>query len=449
MREKLLLLLMSIAVFISCGKEDEALETKTPKVDFSYEIDLATKTVTLTNKSVAVENYNWFFSDGEKSSEESPKHTFKSEGTFEVTLSAKVVDSEEMKYKTEEIVVGDPNGHKPMAILQDAEGIDFAGFTIKWTRKNPQTRAILNLQISKDKNFETILKTERVDHITEKLEYKLTDLDINTQYWYRMQIKYTVASKEDIYYSEVKSTNTVNMPEPSFSINNAPSGGSSAWFEIVRNNIKCINLYSETIKYTLEVSRDEDFNSTDVIKINHLFDTYLKEPNTTFYIRYTAEYKGETRSVSGSEAYSFKYIASLGNSDGLSGNYTKKFIQNAKTMLEFGVEDGARAVIQIKNFNGVGKYPLKYNINHFKDEANSINTVDDSYAYYLDGKSAFKYYLSRKGISLNVYRETADAFYCTIISDDDYNTLQFRQSKLDVRNGDYYSLHSPYFVIMK
>ncbi|MGB5990249.1 MAG: hypothetical protein WBG43_10970, partial [Marinifilaceae bacterium] len=165
--------------------------------------------------------------------------------------------------------------------------------------------------------------------------------------------------------------------------------------------------------------------------------------------RYRAVYKGVTRIVKGSESYSYNYIASLGNSNGISGNYSKKYVQNGKTMLEFGVEDGAKSVIQIKNFNGVGRYPLKSNTNHSKEEANTINTVDESYAYYLDGKSNFKYFLSREGVSLNVYRETADAYYCTIISEDDYDTLQFRQSRLDVKGGSYYSLISPYFVIMK
>jgi PKD repeat protein len=253
MKGKLILLIMSIVLLTSCSK-DNGEEELQAKVDFSYEIDLATKTVTFINKSVAVEKYNWFFTQGETSTEQSPKHTFKSEGTFNVSLSVKVIGSTETLFKTETIVIGDPNGHKPMAVVQDAEDIDFAGFTIKWTRINPDTRATLNLQISKDAKFENIITTQRVDSYTEKLEFKTTDLDVSTQYWFRMQITYRETTEDDIYYSAVKSATTTDMPKPSFTINNAITNGSFGWFEVIKKGVTSSHFYAEGIKHTLEVS---------------------------------------------------------------------------------------------------------------------------------------------------------------------------------------------------
>ena len=100
MKRKFILLLISIVFITSCSKDNAEKEVQ-PKVDFSYEIDLATKTVTFTNKSVAVEKYNWFFTKGETSTEQSPKHTFKSEGTFNVSLSVNLIGSTETLFKTE------------------------------------------------------------------------------------------------------------------------------------------------------------------------------------------------------------------------------------------------------------------------------------------------------------------------------------------------------------
>ncbi|MGB5988447.1 MAG: PKD domain-containing protein [Marinifilaceae bacterium] len=449
MKGKLILLIMSIVLLTSCSK-DKGEEELQAKVDFSYVVDIATKTVTFTDKSVAVENYNWFFAEGETSTEKSPKHTFKSEGTFKVVLTAKAIGSKEVLFKRETIVIGNANGHKPMAVVQDAEDIDFAGFKIKWTRTNPDTRAILNLQIATDADFVDILTTQRVDHFTENLEFKANDLDVSTQYWFRMQIKYTETSIEDVYYSAVKTATTKAMPAPSFTVTRKTDDNKeSRDFAIVFNNISSQYFFSKSPTYDLKVSTSKTFEQGhDAIIASGKFYTYLKEPSTTFYIKYTATYGGVSKTFTAQESYTFKHIEYINNVTH-TGDYSKMFKKNGKTMLEFGVKDGARSVIQISGFTGVGKYPLKYNTNYNKEAANTINTVDDSYAYYFDGTSPFKYYLSRQGVSLNVYRETATAYYCTIISTDDYNTLQFKQSKLEVRNGDYYQIHTPYFVVLK
>ncbi|MGB5988446.1 MAG: PKD domain-containing protein [Marinifilaceae bacterium] len=446
MKGKLILLIMSIVLLTSCSK-DNGEEKLQAKVDFSYVIDLATKTVTFTNKSVAVGDYNWFFAEGETSREKSPKHTFKSEGTFKVLLTARDTDSPEVLFKKETIVIGDPNGHKPMAAVQEAEDIEFAGFKIKWTRTNPQTRATLKLQISDDANFEHIVKTQRIDNYDNQ-ELNANDLNVTTQYWFRIQITYRESTEDEIYYSEVKTATTTDMPSPSFTVKNS-TNGSFCWFEVIKNSISSKYIFSEHISRTFEISRSETFEAGYEAMSPNVFNTYIKEPNTKYYIRYSAVYKGTTRTAEGSKLYSYKYIANLGNGNGLTGDHSRMFKKNGKTMLEFGVKDGARSIIQINGFTGVGKYPLKFNDNHFKEAANTINTVDDSYAYYFDGTSAFKYFLSRQGIYLNVYRETATAYYCTIISDDHYDSLQFRQSRLEVKNGNYYHLHTPYFVVMK
>lgn len=61
-----------------------------PTVDFSFsptEVEIYDE-VTFTNISTDADTYSWNFGDGESSTEENPKHTYKSGDTYIVTLTA-------------------------------------------------------------------------------------------------------------------------------------------------------------------------------------------------------------------------------------------------------------------------------------------------------------------------------------------------------------------------
>ncbi|MGB5989284.1 MAG: PKD domain-containing protein [Marinifilaceae bacterium] len=447
MKEKLILLFILIVFLGGCEKSqgDKIFLTLDPKINFTCNIDIPTKTVSYTNKSENLKNYTWYFGDGDTSKEKSPKHIYKSEGTFQVSLSATTLKSAKVINKSKKIVIGDPEGHKPMVSLYDYKNLDFAGFTIKWTRKNPHTPAILNLQIANDELFENIVREKEVSSYTKNMDYKATDLNIKTKYWYRMQIKYIESTKEEIYYSDTRTATTEDMPKPFAVIVPKPTSGSFSIFEVNTRDVMTNNNNSEIITHKLQLSRDKDFTKGFEAKNTCVFKKYFKEPKTKFYARYTATYKKNVRIFENSQEYIFNYIYSTGNGNGISGEYTNKYLKNKKTILEFGKKKGAKIIIEIKDFKGVGKYPLSYN----SGSLISINTNIDSYAYYLDGKSNFKYYLNRKGISLDVYRETDGSYFCKIVSEDNYNNMIFKQLISEVENYGRYTIYDPFFTVIK
>lgn len=447
MKERLIILLIFIVFLGGCEKSqgDKIFLALDPKIDFTYEIDIPTKTVTYTNKSKNLKNYTWYFGDGDTSKEKSPKHIYKSEGTFQISLSATALKSTKIINKSEKIVIGDPEGQKPMVTISDYKDLDFAGFTIQWTRKNPHTPTILNLQIAKDELFKDIIREKKVGSYTENMNYKATDLDIKTKYWYRIQIKYRVAAKEEVYYSNTKTAITEDMPKPFAMIVPNPTSGSFSWFEVNTRDVQTENNYSENISHKLQLSRDKDFAKGFEAKNTCVFKKYFKEPRTKFYARYVATYKKNIRVFENSQEYIFNYIYSTGNGNGISGEYTNKFTENNKTVLEFGEKKGAKIVIELKDFKGVGQYPLSYN----SSDAITINSNEDSYAYYLDGKSNFKYYLSKKGITLDVYRETNGSYFCKIVSEDNFKSMIFKQLIREVANYGRYTIYDPFFAVIK
>lgn len=444
-------MLLFIVVISSCNKSngDKIFLSLDPKIDFTYEIDIPTKTVVCTNGSENLKNYTWYFSDGETSKEKSPKHTFQSEGSFQISLSATTLKSAETMKKTVEIVIGDPQGHKPKVELTECEDLDFAGFSIKWTRTNSHISPILTLQIASDEVFENIVREERVDSYTQNMKYRATDLDIKTKYWYRIQVRYRESAEDEIYYSNTKTATTADMPKPFAMFVTNPTSGSFSWFEVNTGDVQTDNNYSKRITHKLQISRDKDFKEGFEAKNTCVFKKYFKEPRTKFYAKYTATYKDNIRTFEDSQEYTFNYIFSTGNGSGKIGEYTKKYIKDGKTMLEFGDKEGAKIVFQIKDFNGLGQYSLSYNSDDINVDNSVINTAEDSYAYYLDGKKDFKYYLNKKGISLDIYREDENFYYCKILSEDNFKSLPFKQKIEEIVNYNRYIIYDPFFVISK
>ncbi|MCH4895874.1 PKD domain-containing protein [Marinilabiliaceae bacterium JC040] len=449
MKNIYLLVIICIAILTySCSKDKEIPD---PKLDFTYQVDKETKTVTFTNTSKGVEDYKWNFGDEEQSSEESPKHTYKTEGTFKLVLQAKSLKTQEIVYLSKEIVVGDPLGHQPSASIKEVKNIDFAGADLVWENINSENRGINRyIEISSDKDFKDILSEYRVDSST---NYKLNDLIPKTNYWVRLKtIFYELGNPNPIdKYSDVETFQTTDMPSPSVEFQLKLERLSYNMFKIIRHNFTSSHLFSTNIKYTLNVYRLDD--NVPAIEVKHLFDTYIKEPYTIFIAEYKAEYKGVVKTAtSQGEIIGKKFIANLANSEGWDGTYTKKYIQNAKTMLEFGEsEDGKKVVFQLNGFKGeVGEiFELKENTLYRADGKNSINTVDDTYAYYMDGVSPYKYYLARQNQRLELYRISDKYYYFRTNSSDDFDMLNFRQDRDDVSNYGDFSVYQTYFVVPK
>jgi PKD repeat protein len=66
--------------------DEPAIPGAAPIVGFSYEVNA--KEVTFTNTSGNADSYSWNFGDDATSSEESPVHTYTSDGSYDVTLTA-------------------------------------------------------------------------------------------------------------------------------------------------------------------------------------------------------------------------------------------------------------------------------------------------------------------------------------------------------------------------
>lgn len=92
--KNLLLYISSIILFISCKKNETITPTTPPVVVPTLSVAFTSKvlekgTVEFTNSSVSAESYEWDFGDNVgKSTEKTPKYTYKYNGTYKVKLKA-------------------------------------------------------------------------------------------------------------------------------------------------------------------------------------------------------------------------------------------------------------------------------------------------------------------------------------------------------------------------
>lgn len=78
--------ILAMVTLTNCGESSESL--KIPRASFNIS-EISGKVVTFENTSVGDEvTYSWDFGDSETSSETSPVHTYESNGTYVVTLTA-------------------------------------------------------------------------------------------------------------------------------------------------------------------------------------------------------------------------------------------------------------------------------------------------------------------------------------------------------------------------
>lgn len=71
---------------------------------FTYVVDNATRAVTFTNTSTGADSYSWDFGDGGSSTQASPEHTYASDGSYTVVLTA--TNATGSVTSTQEVVVG-------------------------------------------------------------------------------------------------------------------------------------------------------------------------------------------------------------------------------------------------------------------------------------------------------------------------------------------------------
>jgi len=87
-----------ILLLTSCNDKDDDI---TPKADFTYSIEGLT--VTFTNTSEDAKNYEWNFGDSNTSNEQSPVHSYTSNGEY--TVSLKAINGSKNDSKSEKIKV--------------------------------------------------------------------------------------------------------------------------------------------------------------------------------------------------------------------------------------------------------------------------------------------------------------------------------------------------------
>lgn len=446
MRGKLIIILVLITTIISCNKEKVEKETPiTPKIDFIYEVDDNTKTVDFINTSIGTKDYIWSFDDGETSNKESPIHSFKTEGSFKVRLSAKIKKTEQEIYKEKTIEISDIFTNKAEITFQKEQKKDFAGFTIAYDITNRKSINKLHVEISKDKTFSQVIQNKEVDLISTSCN--INNLEPNTTYWYRIAIKYKEKTKEKLYYSEQKEILTHEMPKPDFKL--VISKYFNSRFSIFTKNIISYNCPEEAIKLQLEVSKSKEFKRGYYAKYYNIGkDIYRVRtgPKTKYYIRYTATYKNSTTKIKDSCEIACSYYYTNIYEEGKPDKTTSIFGDNIetkkiddKTIVEITNNNKEKIIFQIKNFKGLGKYKLA--------------NLDESYGYFLDAKSDKKYYLANKEIYLQAYRQSDKYYYVKISDNSENEKLLFRQDKEKEDDEDEeikeYKVDHLYFVINK
>jgi len=351
MKRRILVLLISITTIVSCSKSKVEKEISIkPKIDFTYEVDDNTKTVSFTNTSIGAEDYIWLFEDGKISNKESPIHVFETEGSFKVDLSAIIKDTKQKTHNEQIIIIGDESENKTKISFKKAENIDFAGFTIVYDIKSNSRLTALHIEVSKDINFSNIIINKEIDITTDKTKCTIDNLEPSTKYWYRISIKYKDDTEKDLYYSEQEEILTSYLPEPSIKLTVDKDDYSK--FNIYTNKIVLENCTEDIIKYNLKVSRSKEFKRgyyAIPYKITEPLSIFNSDPKTKYFIQYTASYKNVTSKIEKTYgtifAYYYTYIISqdintniIHKSKNFYGDNIKTKKNNNKTIIEITVK---------------------------------------------------------------------------------------------------------------
>jgi PKD repeat protein len=83
---KILALLLFSFIILSCGDKSETFKAPEAAFTIGSNDGKAPEEIKFTNSSTDAEDYVWFFGDGQASEEFSPKHNYKTSGTYTVKL---------------------------------------------------------------------------------------------------------------------------------------------------------------------------------------------------------------------------------------------------------------------------------------------------------------------------------------------------------------------------
>lgn len=437
---RLLFVLMTISLLISCKKDEEV---PVPVVDFKVESIGDNYEVTFKNISEFGNEYIWDFGDGKTSLDKSPIHTF-IQGKYNVSLTVK--NSSGTKELTKEVIL--ESQEKVAVQLLDATSITNAGFNMNWNVVEGRAGSSYHtfVQVSDKKDFSTspeVYEAVSVGGSTSEefisiypphTQLYFRNLIPNKQYYFRVKLVYSYAGNEEDILSETKSIRTQDMPIPHLDVTGYSN--SKTYFSVNTSLVDFSGFFTNSPINKIEFSLDKNFTEKFVPeRIKWRNDTYYKEAGETIYVRSTYTYNGVSKSISKSVSLPEAFI----DGDDWKGDRAIAYDYNGKKIFEIGASDGKRIFFQIANFNGVGEYPL---------EGDPDNTVDDTYAYLLSGDPLRKYtlkHLSTMPLTLYIYKDANGSFYGRIGDTTDSNTyMSFR-----AENGSSDSISGIIFKALK
>ncbi len=411
---KKIVALMFVILFLSgCGGTGEGDDKHLPTAafDISY---IAENTRKFENRSLDAESFSWDFGNGTTSNEKSPTITF-SEGSFNVTLTARNGFGEDTVSKVVLIKLIE----KSKVTLHNPENITPAGFDISWDVEKGDQAGISEffIQLSSDEEFKNVLEIpNQPDFGTgmvktyQHTNFSFQDLTPAKEYFTRIITKYTYAGEPSTLVSNVVSAKTSNMPDPAITIE---KNSESPLFFRLSSKISIEGTWSKTPEMTIEFFSDKEMTipfkvndgyngETSKLEGNYNF-SILKEPSTIVFLRATATFD-DVKSVSSSSFKTDESFMIVRSEENLlwSGDHSVKIPGPESTGFEIGNPTGEKIIFNVKDFKGLGIYPLSHSTD---------GNMPDNSAIYFDGKTEYPYYLYRDDIRLNCYRETEDAYF--------------------------------------
>lgn len=426
-------LLFTIGIFLLAGcSEKNTFIGKESHLRFTYTVDIPSKTVQFKNTSTDnFSRFRWSLGDGTSSTETSPTHAYRREGTYNIRLMGYNADAEGDQEYTQEIIVGEATGTNADLILNQPSNLDFAGFTLTWTKQNiPNDVTIIRLLLSDDANFSNILQQVDIKDLT---EFTFKDLEAKKSYWYKAQVSYPIGNKTVHFESKKMNITTSDFyfPTSTIAIEDTANDLDVMHFRIHINEPSSTNLVAKSI-----TNKELKVYSTDftALPVNGLENTFIKEPYTLFTIEYSATYEKKSFTIKQSQIYADLFFGKHDDNSLWKGIFTKKTSNNLQTALEVGTENGKRLVFQLLNYtaNEGESYTL------IPTNETTLNT--ESTVYYLDGTTNDKYFLLTTDVMLKIYRVTDDAYFFRLERSNGSPTLKFKQAN---------SIASPKEMILK
>lgn len=415
------LFLATIFLFLLAGcSEKDTFIGKESQLRFAHTLDVPQKTVQFTNTSTSnFSRFQWDFGDGTSSKEVSPTHTYRREGTYNIRLMGYNSEADGNEEYTQQITLGESTASNVDLKLNQPSNLDFAGFTLTWTKQNiPSNVTAINLLFSDNENFTNLLQRVNIKDLT---QYTFKDLESNKSYWCKAEVTYPVGSKSIHFESEkieVKTTKFV-LSQDVITIESTAADLDVMHFRVHIKEPLSPNLVNK--KVTQESLQITSLSGFSPLPVTGLKDTYFKEPNTFLSVRYSATFDNTSDTTVSGLISEGRFLGKQNDNTLWKGMFTKQTNLNGNTNLEVGAENGKRLVFQILNYstNEGANYPLI--------PTNSTTLSTQSTVYYLDGSTNEKYYLQTPNVVLKMYRATTDDYFYKLENLGGSTTLTFKQ----------------------